>query len=795
MKFSLDWLKDHLETNANLDTILDALNAIGLEVEGVENPADVLRTFTVAEVLTDKKHPDADKLKVCTVSNGTDNIQIVCGAPNARAGIKVVLGRPGDYVPGLDVTLKEAKIRGVASSGMICSARELEIGDEHDGIIELPQDAPVGVSYADYAGLDNPVIEIAITPNRQDCLGVRGIARDLAAFGLGTLKIQNVLSLEGTFESPIKVTTYVPDLCPYFRGRMIKGVKNGPSPKWLSDRLNAIGLRPISALVDITNYISVDLGRPLHVYDATKLKSDLQVRLAVVGEELNALDDKSYTANGGETVIADESAVLGFGGIIGGVDSGCEMETVDVVLEAALFDPVSVAMTGREHGIITDARYRFERGVDSQAVDQGHDIAAQMILDLCGGSASHAFHSGEKPVWDKTVSFRSERVKTLGGLDLPTEKSVEILTTLGFSVSGNDPYSVTVPSWRTDIVGEADIVEEVLRIYGLDNIPSVPLPSIDHKAGLTLSLIQKRARAAKRGLASIGMHEAVTWSFMTKAHATLFGGGGEDLTVENPISSDLDQMRPSILANLAVASQRNRDRGASTVALFEVGQIFLDDTEKGQLMVATGLRAGQKTNRHWLNQNHDVTVFDAKADALAVLDFVGAPSANIQVFEDAPSHFHPGRSGTLRLGPKNILATFGELHPRVLKALDVNGPVVGFEVFLSRVPAPRNASALKPALSMSNLQTTERDFAFLVDDNARIGDMLRAIKGADKQSIQSVTVFDVYQGKGVPRDKKSVAVSVLLEPIEATFSEKDIDAISAKVIAAAEKAVGASLRT
>jgi len=799
MKFSVSWLKDHLETEASLEDILATLNAIGLEVDSVENPADVLAPFTVAEVLSAEKHPDADKLKVCKVSDGTQEIQIVCGAPNARAGIKVVLGQPGDYVPGIDVTLKTATIRGIASSGMMCSAKELELGDDHDGIIELPTDAPVGMSYVDFAGLDDAVIDIEITPNRQDCLSVYGIARDLAAAGLGTLKPRSEAIVDGTFESDVSVAIDLPEeaasACTLFLGRKFTGVKNGPSPQWLQDRLKAIGLRPISVLVDITNYMTYDLGRPLHVYDADKLDGNLTARLAQAGESFTALDDKIYTARGGETVIADDSSVQGFGGVIGGLDSGCTVDTTDVILEAALFDPVRTTFTGRDHGIITDARYRFERGVDPLFVRRGMEIATKLLLELCGGEASHIFQAGADPVWDRTVPFRSNRVKTLGGLDLAATDSVAILNRLGFTVSGGDPFTVAVPSWRCDIEGEPDIVEEVLRIHGYDNIPSTPLPALDHKAGSTLSPRQKRARAVKRRLASVGMHEAVTWSFMRRDHAVLFGGGGDDLIVANPISSELDCMRPSVLPNLMQAAQRNKARGLSSVALFEVGPVYENDSDSGQQLVAAGIRTGVFSERHWAGTSEAVTVFDAKRDALAALEVIGAPTDNLQVFEEAPGHYHPGRSATLRLGPKNILASFGELHPKMLRTLDVDGPAVGFEVYLDRVPAKRCKSAAKGALEVSNLQSAERDFAFLIDTDKRVSDLIRAVKSADKAHVSRVGVFDVYEGKGVPEGQKSIAVSVILKPREETFADKDIEAIAVKIVAAAHKAVGATLRT
>ncbi|MEX0297668.1 MAG: phenylalanine--tRNA ligase subunit beta [Kordiimonas sp.] len=798
MKFSLSWLKDYLDTDASLETILETLNAIGLEVDSVNSPADKLAPFTVAEVLSAEKHPDADKLKVCKVSNGSEEMQIVCGAPNAREGIKVVLGRPGDYVPGLDVTLKKAKIRGVESIGMMCSAKELELGEDHDGIIELPSDAPVGTSYVDYADLDDPVIDIEITPNRQDCLGVFGIARDLAAAGLGTLKAPSEDKIEGTFDSDISVSIDLPEdaatACTTFYGRKFTGVKNGPSPQWLQDRLTSIGLRPISKLVDVTNYITHDLGRPLHVYDASKLTGNLKARMANAGEKFTALDDKEYTANGTECVIADDAGVQGFGGVIGGLDTGCQDDTTEVVLEAALFDPVRTAFTGRDQGLITDARYRFERGVDPLFVGQGIEIATRMILDLCGGEVSHVFSAGEKPSWDRTVAFRSERVKTLGGVDLPAADSVSILEKLGFKVEGNDPYTIQVPSWRCDIIGEPDIVEEVLRIHGYDNIPSVQLPVRDKKAGTTLSDRQKRARAAKRRLASVGMHEAVTWSFMNRKHAEVFGGGGEDLIVGNPISSELDCMRPSILPNLMQAAQRNKDRGLGGVSLFEVGPCYANDSEKGQQLVACGIRSGNTSERHWAKAQEAVSVFDAKRDALAALEAIGAPVANLQVFEEAPNYYHPGRSGTLRLGPKNILASFGELHPKALKAMDADGPIAGFEVYLDKVPGKRGKSAAKGAVSITNLQSVERDFAFLLANDKRVADLTRAIQGADKKHISGVSVFDVYAGKGVPEDHRSIAISVALTPLDETFSDKDIEAISEKVIAAASKAVGATLR-
>ena len=794
MKFTFNWLKEYLDTDASLDDILLGLDNVGLEVEGVINPADTLGAFTVAEITNAAKHADADKLQVCNVNTGSETIQIVCGAPNARAGIKVVLGRPGDYVPGIDVTLKAATIRGVSSDGMMCSASELGLGDDHDGIIELSSDAAVGSKYVDFAGLDDPVIEIAITPNRQDCLGVEGIARDLAAAGLGTFKGTAPKAIKGTFKSPIKIELETAE-CPAFMGRMIKGIKNGPSPAWLADRLTAIGLRPISILVDITNLITYDRARPLHVYDADKLQGNIRVRSGVEGESFEALDDKTYTLKGGETVIADDKSVLGFGGIMGGTESGCSDDTTNVFVESAWFEPISTATTGRQFGIESDARYRFERGVDPLSLASGIDQATALILELCGGEASEVVDAGSAPSVGKTVAFRPARVMTLGGLDLPETTSVDILKRLGFTIEGSNPYSVTAPSWRRDVEGEADLVEEVLRIHGLNNVPAVALPPLGKKAGSTLTQNQRRARTIKRRLAAHGLMEAVTWSFMSNTLAELFGGGSDDLIVENPISSDLNCMRPSILPNLMQAAGRNRDRGASSVALFEVGPQYRDSSETGQDLVATGVRAAKLCERNWTDTPKDVDLFDAKADAIAGLDAIGAPVANLQVFNEAPAWYHPGRSGTLRLGPKTILAAFGEVHPAVLAKLDIDGPMVAFEIFIEKIPPRRAKSASRGALNVSNLQMVERDFAFVADSTLAAGDLMRAVKGADKTHIKQVRIFDVYEGDRIEADKKSIAISVTLEPQSQTFSDKEIEAICEKIVTTASKLDGVSLRS
>jgi len=812
MKFTLDWLKDYLDTDADLTTITDTLTRIGLELEGVHNPADALRDFVIVDVLEAVPHPDADKLRVCQVSDGKTTDQIVCGAPNARSGMKAVLGRPGTYVPGADITLKVSKIRGVESRGMMCSGAELNLGDDHEGILDLPDDAVAGTSYADYAGLDDPVIEIAITPNRQDCLGVYGIARDLAAAGLGTLKTPDLPNIAASTQSPLQ-PEISPDAmesgaCTGFYGRYFEGVTNGESPDWVQRRLQAVGQQPISALVDVTNYISLSFARPLHVYDADKLTGNPVARLAVEGETFVALDGKTYTARGGETVIADDAAVLGFGGIIGGEASGCTASTKNVLLECALFDPIATATTGRKHQIDTDARYRFERGVDAEFVEPGLALASQLILDWCGGKASGVVAAG-KAAWDAPViGFRPARVAELGGFDVTAQDCKAILERLGFTVNGTaDRFDVTVPSWRVDIEGEADIVEEVLRITGYDNVPSVDLPPLDRSFQPTLSLAQRRSRSARRALAVQGMHEVVTWSMLTEDAARHFGGGGADLEVANPISNLLAVMRPTPLPNLLEAAKRNQDRGAGATALFEVGPAYENDTPAGQRLVASGVRSGV-SDRHWAETARSVDVFDAKADALAALAAAGAPVDNLQVYGDAGfgagadgaggasnggDVFHPGRSGTLRLGPKTILARFGEFHPKTLKAFDIDGRAVGFEVYLDQIPE-RKRAASRGAMDVTNLQRVSRDFAFVIKADVAVQGLVRAIRGADKTFIRDIAVFDVYQGKGIADDEKSIGICVTLEPKSETFSEADLEALSEKIVAAGAKAVGARLR-
>ncbi|KAA0683008.1 phenylalanine--tRNA ligase subunit beta [Roseomonas genomospecies 6] len=803
MKFTLSWLKDHLETDATLDQIVEKLTALGLEVEGVEDRSKELKPFRVAHVVSAEKHPDADKLRVLVVDTGTEKLQVVCGAPNARAGLKGVFAPEGSYIPGSDITLKKGVIRGVESNGMMCSERELKLSEEHNGIIELPDDAPVGVAYADYAGLGDPVIDISLTPDRADCAGVRGIARDLAAAGLGRLKPLtdgplNAEPVKGAFPSPLGVTNERTDACPLFVGRVIRGVKNGPSPKWLHDKLVAIGLRPISALVDITNYLTFDAARPLHVFDADKVKGGIVVRMARPGERLKALNGKDYDLDGEMTVIADHERAESLAGIVGGEDTGCTEATVNVFVEAAFFDPVRTAQTGRRLGIDSDARYRFERGVDPAAVLSGMERATRLILDICGGEASDLVIAGEEPQWRRTLTLRPGRVAALGGVDVPRDEQTRILMDLGCEIAGEDvdgTLRIVPPSWRADIHGEADLVEEVLRVHGFDAIPATPLPRDSVLTRPALSTKQRRVGLAKRTLAVRGLSEAVTWSFMAGPVAELFGGAGEGLTLVNPISADLDVMRPSILGNLIQAAGRNADRGYADVGLFEVGPAFRKPSPDGQDMVAAGIRAGNAVPRHWAEKARGVDAFDAKADAMAVLEAAGAPVTNLQVTTDAPGWYHPGRSGVLRLGP-TVMARFGEIHPTVLDTLGVKGPVIGFEVFLDAIPLPKKkGGTARPLVQLSPYQPLERDFAFVVGKDVEADKLVRAAKGADKALVRDVTVFDVYQGTNVEEGRKSVALSVTLQPTERTLTEPEIEAVSQKIVAAVTKATGGSLRT
>lgn len=806
MKFTLSWLKDHLDTSESLDTIVETLTRVGLEVEAVEDKAKALAAFAVAYVIEAKQHPNADRLRVCMVDTGSgEPVQVVCGAPNARTGMKSVFSPPGTYIPGKDITLGKGVIRGVESNGMLCSAAELQLSEDHDGILDLPADAPVGQSYAAYAGFDDAMIEIAVTPNRADALGVSGIARDLAAAGLGTLKTPSIASVRGSFPCPVDVKLdFVPEdkkLCSAFALRLVRGVKNGPSPEWLQARLRAIGLRPINALVDITNFMTYDRSRPLHVFDAAKVHGDLTVRRAKAGEQILALDGKTYTLTDEQVVIADAEGVESLAGIMGGEASGCDENTVDVLVESALWDPLNIARSGRALGITSDARYRFERGVDPDFTRPGLDLATQMIIELCGGEASEMVFAGELPESTRAIDFPWSEVKRLTGLDLPQVEMKLALTSLGFHVSGaGDRVKVAAPSWRADVEGKADLVEEILRIAGLDRVASAPLPRIKGEVVKpVLTVLQKRTRQSKRLLASRGLVEAVTWSFISHEAAKLFGGGSRQLVLANPIAADLSDMRPSLLPGLIRSAQANADRGFGDVALFEVGQVFQSDEPEGQLIAAAGLRRGtarlEGAGRHWDGAAKAVDAFDAKADVMALLAGLGVPVGGLQIVAGGPSWAHPGRSGTLQFGPKGVIGAFGELHPRVLKALDVKGPLVAFEIHLDALPLPKfKPTKVKPKLALSDFQPLTRDFAFIVDKAVAAGDMAKTAQNADRALISETSVFDIYEGAGVEPGKKSVALAVTLQPVEKTLTEAEIEAVAAKIVAEMAKRYKAALR-
>ncbi|AXK82236.1 phenylalanine--tRNA ligase subunit beta [Pseudolabrys taiwanensis] len=801
MKFTLPWLKDHLETTSSLDEIVDKLTMIGLEVEAVEDKAKEFAPFKVVQILEAVQHPNADRLRVCKVDNGTGApLQIVCGAPNARAGLKTVLGLPGTYIPAKDITLSVGKIRGVESQGMMISGAEIGLNDDHSGIIEMPADAPIGAPFAEVLGLGDAVIEINLTPNRPDCTGVNGIARDLGAAMIGTYKQNAPKPIKGTYPCPVKVTIEAPELCPAFGLRLVRGVKNGPSPEWLQKRLTAIGLRPINALVDITNYITFDRGRPLHVFDAKKVTGNLTVRRAQNGEQLLALDGKTYTLDQGMCVIADARAVESLAGIMGGEESGCDENTTDVLIESALWSEINIAQTGRKLGINTDARYRFERGVDPAFMLPGLDLATQMVIDLCGGEPSEAVVAGDPAPKDRLIDFPLSEIPRLSGLKVPFPEVRRILERLGFFVAGQgDQVKVAVPSWRPDVHGRADIVEEVVRIVGVDEVPSTPFPRGEHARKPVLTTIQNRTRKAKRALAARGLTEAVTWSFVSKREAELFGGGAAELVLANPIAAELSDMRPSLLPGLIASAQKNADRGFNDVALFEVGQIFKGEKPEDQFTAATGLRHAlakpEGIGRHWSLPAKSVDAFDAKADAFAVLAAAGAPMAALQIVPGGPAWFHPGRSGTIQMGPKNVIGYFGELHPRTLAALKAEGPLVAFEVLLEAIPEPKaRATRAKPLLELSPFQPVERDFAFLVDAGVKAAEIVRSAQNVDKKLITNVAVFDVYEGKGIEPGKKSIAVAVTLQPREKTMTDAEIDALGQKIVAEVSKRTGGVLR-
>ena len=788
MKFTLSWLKDHLETTATLDEIADKLTSLGLEVEEITDTGAALRPFIVGEIIAAEQHPNADRLRVCTVETGNGTLQIVCGAPNARAGIKVALSRPGDIIPVTGQALKAGVIRDVESQGMMLSEREMNLPEKIDGIIELPLDAPVGASVVEVLGLGDPVIEINLTPNRADCAGVRGIARDLAAGGLGTLKPLPAASVPAAFASPLTVA--IADAaradCLWFMGRMIRNVKNVASPDWLQKRLTAIGLRPISALVDITNYFTFDLGRPLHVFDAAKVSGGLRIRHAEPGESLAALNGKTYALKPDYLVIADEHDVESIAGVMGGAASGCSPETTEVFLEVAYFSPSAVAKTGRDLQLPSDARYRFERGVDPAFLPAAVELATRMIIDLCGGEASEVLSAGAEPVWQRRLTLRQERCATLGGVDIPMPRQIQLLEAIGCRFEGTE---IIPPSWRADIEGEADLVEEVLRLTGFDQIPAIPLPRTVTITKPAVSFAQKRLLQARRLLATRGLHETVTFSFMSSSMAKAFAAQPEALHLLNPISSDLDVMRGSILPNLLQAAGRNADRGQKNMAFFEVGPIY---SENSQQSVAALLRVGDMVLPDWSTPGKLVSVFDAKADVLALLAGLGAPVESLQL-GPAPAWYHPGRSASLQLGNR-VIAQFGELHPGVLRALDFTQAAVGAEVFLEMLPEAKRKGTEKALLQLAALQSVERDFAFVVDGGIKAEAVLKAVRGADKTLITSVALFDIYAGPGIEPGKKSLALRVTLQPTTQTLTDAEIETVSQAVIASVQAATGGALR-
>jgi phenylalanyl-tRNA synthetase beta chain len=801
VKFTLSWLKDHLDTDEPVEQLADRLTMIGLEVEHLEDKAKLLAPFTIARVISAEKHPNADKLRLCMVDpgNGAAPVQVVCGAPNAHTGMISVFSPPGTFIPGKNITLSIGTIRGVESRGMLCSEAELQLSENHDGIIELPADAPVGKPYAEWAGLGDPMFEINLTPNRQDCTGVHGIARDLAAADMGKFKDPTIKPVKGEFASPVKVTIEDATLCPGFALRLVRGVKNGPSPKWLRDRLTSIGLRPINALVDITNFMTYDRARPLHVFDAAKVKGNLVVRRARDGESLLALDGRTYTLDRTMCVIADETGVESLAGIMGGEACGCDESTTDVLIESALWNEINIAQTGRKLGINSDARYRFERGVDPAFMVPGLEMATRLVMEICGGTPSQNVVVGKSFGDDLVIDFPLSEVKRLAGIEVPLVEMRRILNHLGFMVAGNGPVvKVAVPSWRSDVHGKADIVEEIVRIVGVDKVPMTPFERGEEPRKPVLTPIQLRTRRAKRALAARGMVEAVTWSFIAKPAAELFGGGAPELALSNPIASDLSDMRPSLLPGLLAAAQANADRGIGDAALFEVGQVFKGDRPQDQFTAASGIRRGMASahgiGRHWTG-SAAADVFDVKADALAVLAAAGAPVQALQIVPGGAPWLHPGRSGTIQMGPQNVLGTFGEMHPRALEALQVDGPLVAFEVILDRIPqAKQKPTRAKPPLELSAFQPVSRDFAFIVDRTVKAGDIVRAAQAADKRLITDVEVFDVYQGKGIDDAKKSIAIAVIMQPRDKTMTDEEIDAVAAKVVAEVAKKTGGTLR-
>jgi phenylalanyl-tRNA synthetase beta chain len=801
MKLTFGWLKEHLDTDRPLDEIADKLTMIGLEVERIEDKAKAFAPFVIARVVEAKQHPNADRLRVCMVDIGKgDPIQVVCGAPNARTGMKSVFAPPGSFIPGKNITLGVGKIRDVESRGMLVSEAELQISDDHDGIIDLPDDAPLGTNYAQWAGLDDALLEINLTPNRADCTGVHGIARDLGAADMGKFKDPTIKPVKGEYPCTVRVKIEAPDLCPAFALRLVRGVKNGPSPEWLQRRLTAIGLRPINALVDITNFMTYDRARPLHVFDAAKVHGDLTVRRGRAGETLLALDGKTYPLDDSVCVIADADGVESLAGIMGGEKTGCSEATTDVLIESALWNEINIARSGRKLGINSDARYRFERGVDPAFALPGLELATKMVLDLCGGEPSEILLAGTVDVPEVVVDFPLSELKRLAGLTVPLAEMRGVLERLGFFVAGQgERVKVAVPSWRADVRNKADIVEEIVRILGVDRVPLTPFPRGDDPRKPVLTTIQVRTRKAKRALASRNLVEAVTWSFIAKPQAEFFGGGKPELALANPIAAELSDMRPSLIPGLVAAAQRNADRGFADVGLFEVGQIFRGDQPQDQITAAAGLRRAMAkpsgAGRFWSKHDGEVDSLDAKADALGVLVAAGAAPQALQIVPGGPAWFHPGRSGTIQIGPQNVLGHFGELHPSALEKLKADGPLVAFEVFLERIPEPKaKATRAKAALELSPFQPVERDFAFVVDRGVKAADIVRTAQTVDRKLITGVTVFDLYEGAGIPPDKKSVAIAVTIQPRERTMTDDEIEALAAKIVAEVGKRTGGVLR-
>ncbi len=796
MKFTLSWLKDHLETDVPIDRLRDAMTMAGLEVEDIADPAAALAAFSVARIVSAEKHPNADKLRVCQVDTKDGRKEIVCGAPNARAGLVTAYAPLGAYIPGTGITLEARPVRGVVSNGMLCSGAELQIDSDADGIMELDARLEVGTPVAEALGLADPVIDIEVTPNRPDWLGVAGIARDLAAAGLGKFVTKPVLPAPGRFQSPLKVATEAPDACPIFAGRLIRGVKNKPSPEWLQQKLRAVGLKPRSALVDITNYLSLDRARPLHVYDADKVSGTVRARLGREGESFLALDGKVYDVTPAMCVIADDKGVLGLGGIMGGDASGCTEATINVLVESAWFDPLRTFQTGRATGINSDAKYRFERGVDPGFIVPGLELATRLILEICGGEPSEVMVAGAPPAPPREVLFDPDRVRTLAGIAVTPTRVRAILKALGFETAPEAPGGkrliVTPPSWRRDVEGPADLVEEIARIEGYDTIPEKAPPRAEGQRAPPASVGESRLRVARRALAGLGYLEAVTWSFLSQRAAALFGGAQPSLLLANPIASDLDCMRPSGLPNLVNAAQRNLDRGRADAAMFEAGPIYRGDGEKDQERVIAAIRQ-PRPRRHWQGAER-VDAFTLKRDCMAVLEAIGAPMASLQTSPETPPWWRPGGAGALKMGAKTI-AHFGEVHPRIVTALDADGPIFGFEIFVDALPAPRaKATRAKPPLELSDLMPLTRDFAFVVDESVPAADLVRAAIGADKQLITDVTLFDVYRGETLGAAKKSLAIEVTLEPREKTLTDADIEAVSQKIVANVVKATGGVLR-